>query len=464
MSRSFVVAVAVVATLCVYACVRGSAATGGTEAAPGAPATAVAVALAPATGGEPARLPAEVGSASAPLGERTPTAGAGDGIPTASGDGSPTDVPVPVPVVLADAVPGARSVVIGASGDLLAHVRVVSAGRAAAGGFVHVLGDLREIITPDEIAFLNLETPLSEERTPESGSPPVLGAPPEVAAAMRAVGIDVVSTANNHAYDQWMIGALRTLEALDAAGVGRAGAGADADAALAPWTFTTSSGVRVALVAVTERINGAPGRSHGAGATVAQWPRGHDEDRRIAAAVEAARAVADVVVVSIHWSHDFREIPFDVQRDRARFLVEHGADVILGTGPHVLQEVERLESPRGEAVCAYSLGNVVSNQGYRYRLGRRPDPGANIATWLAAARDGVWLRVELSVDDGRVTIPRLEGVPLFTHNNFWEREDDDALAEDIFVERLSSVEDEALRTARLEAIAEALGPAVTLVP
>lgn len=417
----------------------------------------VPFALALGCSGATAPASETAGSSAPPVAEPEPVAFAE---PEPVVEAAPDPVVEPEPVV----VPTVRSVVIGGSGDLLAHVRVVAAGRAATEGFVHVLGDLRTIITPTEVAFLNLETPLSEARTPESGSPPTLGAPPEVAAAMAAVGIDVVSMANNHAYDQYMVGAGLTLEALEAAGVGHPGAGADEDAALAPWTFTTEAGIRVAFVAVTERINGTPGRSHGAGATIAQWERGHDDDRRIGRAVEAAREVADVVVVSVHWSHDFRDTPFDAQRDRARFLVEHGADVILGSGPHVLQEVERLESPRGEAVCAYSLGNVVSNQGYLYRHARRHDPGANIATWLPDARDGVWLRVELVLDEGRVTIPRIEGVPLFTHNNHWERERDDTLHEDIYVERLSSVADEAVRTERLEAITAALGPVVTLVP
>lgn len=460
MSRASHLLFVVVSSAVLSACARTGAPTGGGASREvAASASAGAGVVGPATGAEPSGASAEAPPPAAVEARELPAL---EGAPPSRASGE--DALAVREVALEAAASSARRVVVGGSGDLLAHVRVVAAGRAADGGFVHVLGDLREIITPDEIAFLNLETPLSEERTPESGSPPVLGAPPEVAAAMAAVGIDVVSMANNHAYDQWMVGAQRTAEALDAAHVGRAGAGADLDAALAPWTFVTPSGVRVALVAVTERINGTPGRSHGAGATIATWPRGHDEDRRIAAAVEAARAVADVVVVSVHWSHDFRTTPFETQRDRARFLVEHGADVILGSGPHVLQEVERLESPRGEAVCAYSLGNVVSNQGFRYRLGRRPDPGANIATWLADARDGVWLRVELEVDDGRVTIPRIEGVPLFTHNNFWERERDAALPEDIFVERLSSVEDTAVREARLAEITAALGPAVTLVP
>ena len=350
----------------------------------------------------------------------------------------------------------ARTVRLGASGDLLAHIRVVSAARGH-GGFEHVLGPLRDAIRPDEIAFLNLETPLSEERPVLSGSPPILGAPPEVANVLAAIGVDVVSLANNHAWDQYSIGAGRTLEALASANVVAIGAGPDLDAAFAPRIVLTEDGTRVAFVGVTERVNGGPGPL-GPSTLIARWA----DDAPILAAVERARTEADLVVVSVHWSHDFRMLPFGAQREHARLLVEHGADVILGHGPHVLQEVERLPSPRGEAVCAYSLGNLVSNQGFRYVLGRHGARGANPAIWMPEARDGAWLRVTATLEGGRIAIAPVTAVPLFTYNNYFARERERGVVEDIRIQLLRDVADEDLRAARMRVIAETLGPHVTL--
>lgn len=352
---------------------------------------------------------------------------------------------------------GPRRVGIGASGDLLAHIRVVSSARAH-GGFEHVLGGLRGAIRDDELAFINLETPLSEERPVLSGSPPILGAPPEVAAVLRAVGVDVASVANNHAWDQYSVGAGRTVEALEGAGLVALGAGPTVEAAFAPRFVTSASGVRVAFIGITERVNGGPGPL-GPSTMIARW----ENDTLVEDALTAARAEAELVVVSIHWSHDFREIPHRGQRERAQWMVDHGADVILGHGPHVLQEVERLSSPRGEAICAYSLGNLVSNQGFLYRMGHRAPRGANVATWLPAARDGVWLRLDVELaEDGRVTLPLVAGVPLFTLNDYWERADD--APEDIRIVPLRDVADAALRAERFSIIAETLGASVALEP
>lgn len=350
---------------------------------------------------------------------------------------------------------GVRTVVVAGSGDVLGHIRVVRAARA--GGWDRVFAGLRELVREDDAAFANLETPLSEERPVESGSPPILGAPADLAQGLARAGIDVLSIANNHAWDQWARGAQRTVEAVRAAGMGAIGAGPTLEDAFSAYVIERG-GLRVAFVAVTERVNAGPGHSPPE-ALIARW----DDDAQVARAVEAARARADVVVVSVHWSHDFRPRPSAAQRRRAAFLVEHGADVILGHGPHVLHEVERLPSPRGDAVCAYSLGNLVSNQGLRYRVGRRAAAGAHPATWLPTSRDGAWLRVPVSVAAGRVSIGAIEAVPLFTYNNFWRIERGEERDPDIRVQRLGAVEEAPLRDERLPVIASTLGDVVRLV-
>ncbi|MDQ3034881.1 MAG: CapA family protein [Myxococcota bacterium] len=352
---------------------------------------------------------------------------------------------------------GARRVTIGASGDLLLHLRVIAAAEHAQGGWDSVLAALASIVTPEEIAFANLETPLSMERTVVTGDPPILGAPAEVAASLARAGLDLLSVANNHAYDQWASGMASTIEAVRAQQLGAVGAGPDGAAALAPFVVERD-GARVAFVAITERVNSGPGAREPS-TVIARWT----DDAVIATALERARQGADLLVVSIHWSHDFYTEPTRTQRERAAFLVAHGADLILGHGPHVLHEVERLASPRGEALCAYSLGNLLSNQGMRYRAGRRAYPGAHIATWHPGTRDGIWLRTTIELEGGRVRIGRVEGVPLFTFNNYVARLLRETRDEDIRVQRLRDVADVALREERRAAIAEALGPVVTLV-
>ncbi|MEZ4336547.1 MAG: CapA family protein [Sandaracinaceae bacterium] len=291
---------------------------------------------------------------------------------------------------------------------------------------------------------------------PETGEPPILGAPAEVAPALAAAGLDAVSVANNHSYDETAAGMGDTLEALDAAGVLHAGAGASLEGSPGPIVIERD-GVRVAILAFTERVNRGAAGSEGSRVWVARY-----DDDLARAALARAREVADVVMVSIHWSHDYVEQPLIVQRRRARPLVDAGADVIIGHGPHVLQEVERMESPRGDAVVAYSLGNLVSNQALRYWAGRRIPPDLHPAVVRPTLRDGAWLRTHVVLEEGRVRIDRLEAVPLWTVNNYMDVATRRADVLDVHVGPLSEASPE-VQAERRPVIQASLGEAVTLV-
>lgn len=346
----------------------------------------------------------------------------------------------------------ARAVTISATGDVLVHRRVVAAAQTHAneGGFRWVMAALAPQLPASDIAFVNLESPLTEAfRSPANATPPVLGAPTSYGADLAATGFDVLSVANNHAFDQAGDGLAITLDAIRSAGMLSVGAGrSDADAR-AP-VVVVRDGVRVAFVATTERMNNGSSPNR-AGVKVFMY-----DEATVRQSLAAARARADVVVLSIHWSHDFVRSPTNEQRRLARSLVQWGADVIVGTGPHILQEVERLPSPRGEAVCAYSLGNVISNQGYRHRVGRPLDDAAmRSALDNPMTRDVVLLRVRAEVANNVVRLPTIEARAFWNEN----RPTNDELR----LVPMSSVS-QALRDERLASIRRTLGAAVTVVP
>jgi poly-gamma-glutamate synthesis protein (capsule biosynthesis protein) len=137
---------------------------------------------------------------------------------------------------------------------------------------------------------------------------------------------------------------------------------------------------------------------------------------RSPAAVRAAAARADVVVVSVHWGEEYRQQPSPEQVEMAHRLADAGALVVLGHHPHVLQPVELHRRPDGQvAVIAYSLGNFVSNQSRRYVHGVTPER-------VAATRDGVLLRVTVARRDygrgvARVEVAGVDAIPLWTEND-----------------------------------------------
>ena len=196
-----------------------------------------------------------------------------------------------------------------------------------------------------------------------------LSAPSSAVTALRKAGFDVLGLANNHALDLGPAGLAETVSQLHAAGIATVGAGPNAEAALRPL-IRQVGGVRLVLLAFNAvpdpastalTKTEAPGQNEG-------WTRAGWDRERVMAAIAAARAQADAVIVSVHWGYEYKIRADPAQRDAAQAMLEAGADLVIGHHPHVVQgcqvATERQKpflTDRGRLV-AYSLGNFVFDQ------------------------------------------------------------------------------------------------------
>jgi Bacterial capsule synthesis protein PGA_cap len=242
--------------------------------------------------------------------------------------------------------PRARTITIGWVGDITPGSRY---GLPAGGGralFAAVRRTLRE---PDLMAG-NLEGTLSLGGASKCGAVPAAGcfafqAPPANAAALRDAGLDLVNLANNHSFDFGAEGRMQTLRALTGAGVAFTGLPGDV-------RVLERRGIRVAF----------------AGFSTYRWTPSMDDPGAIRAIVGQAAAIADVVVVLFHAGAEGadrtavpvgREWAYGEDRGDSRAFahaaIDAGADLVLGSGPHVIRG---LETYRGRLI-AYSLGNFA---------------------------------------------------------------------------------------------------------
>lgn len=345
-------------------------------------------------------------------------------------------------------------VTIVAGGDILLHIKVNKA--AARHGWTRLFASLRDELPEEHIAFANLETPLVDDVSEVvTGSPPVLGSRLEAAGALSHAGFDVLGCANNHAYDQRSSGVARTVARVREEGMESVGAEAE-EAALWEPRIVTRGDMRVAFLSVTDGINRGPGRP------ILAHVASMSEEEKLIAAIHQARSRADVVVLAVHWSYDYAPRVSHRQRRRAHRWVEAGVDYVVGTGPHVLHPVERLQSSRGDALIAYSLGNLISNQGQRWEPGRRISRAAHTAVRIPDTRDGILLRATFVKEDGRLHLQPVVGVPLFTENNFWTWWRSRSEGHDIRVVPLRDAPFD-VQQSRFPAIREALGPSVQVL-
>ncbi len=253
-----------------------------------------------------------------------------------------------------------------------------------------------------DLTVVNLETPVAERvRSREDGfDVPLFAAPPAFLTALARAGVDLVTLANNHAYDQGARGLAETIENARAAGVATIGAGADREAAFTA-RIATARGRRIALVSATEGVNLA--------ARDAESPRVALLDAEmLRAAVGTARAASDLTVVVLHWTDadPGDALPTDDMRAWCERAAEAGADLVIGHGPHVPGPRALLRTSDGREVpVLYSLGNLVAVMQAGHDEVERAGP---------SVRDAVLAAIHTRpAPDGRLAIASIGARPYF---------------------------------------------------
>ncbi|WP_417589113.1 CapA family protein [Pararhodobacter oceanensis] len=299
-------------------------------------------------------------------------------------------------------------------GDVLLHRALQWRGYAR--GFDTIWGAATPLLQPADLTIANLEGPTAAgftqngRRVADPG--PVLddevytGYPrfnyhPVVLDELRAAGVDIVTTANNHALDRGPAGLDATLAAIDRAGLTQVGAVTGGASRFAARRIRTAAGP-LSLIACTFGTNGIAD------------PRGQvlrcydDRAQLLRLVTEEAESGAGVLVL-LHWGPEYVLTPDAQQRRLARELVVAGAMAVVGTHPHVPQPWEMLTGANGTVPVIYSTGNFVAAQPPLERA-------TSLLAWLevcpgpraprVAGAGFVPLQMEFEGADPSLTLPR----------------------------------------------------------
>jgi poly-gamma-glutamate capsule biosynthesis protein CapA/YwtB (metallophosphatase superfamily) len=181
-------------------------------------------------------------------------------------------------------------------------------------------------------------------------------APPQSAPLLKKAGFGLLSLANNHSFDYGAGVFEQTVRLLDDNGIGHVGAGSDEVRAHAPAVFTVH-GIRVAFLAYVEvseeYIGGFDPKTWTAGPSApgVAWA----EDEKIRRDLQSVDPDVDFTVVLFHFGDEGAGTPNPRQIQLSRMAVEYGADLVVGSHPHVLQPMEEY----GGGLIFFSLGNFV---------------------------------------------------------------------------------------------------------
>lgn len=244
-----------------------------------------------------------------------------------------------------------------ANGDLMLSRGVATAMEE--NGIFYPFEQMAPFLQDADLTFGNLETSLSQRGTPIPGKGIWFRSDPLAAQALKEVGYDVLSVANNHILDYDSPALIDTLNFLREQGIEPVGAGEDLDEAVQPVIKEVKQ-QKVAFIAATEMADIFWDYQYPRTFEATSDQPGvqkYDADQLVNT-VSSLRDQVDVIVVSLHWGTEYSDYPEAYQKEAAHRLVDAGAKLVIGNHPHCLQGVEVYNG----AFIAYSLGNFVYDQ------------------------------------------------------------------------------------------------------
>lgn len=224
-------------------------------------------------------------------------------------------------------------------------------------------GDISDAIAPDliqemqsaDILMVNNEFPYSDRGTPLADKQFTFRAKPSTVSYLDDLGVDIVSLANNHAYDYGEQAFLDTLSTLEEAGMPYVGAGRNLEEASRPVYYIINN-MKIAFISATqiERSDNpdTKGATDSSAGVFRCW-----NGEKLLETIKDAKENSDYVIVYLHWGTE-NDADIDwAQEKQAAEVAEAGADLIIGDHPHCLQPIGVVQ----DVPVIYSLGNFWFN-------------------------------------------------------------------------------------------------------
>ncbi|ABY93150.1 CapA family protein [Thermoanaerobacter brockii subsp. lactiethylicus] len=281
-----------------------------------------------------------------------------------------TSTDIPTKGALSEEKKDIKTITITAVGDIMVHMPQAKSAIKPDGSydFTPHFEEVREYIKDSDIAICNLETTIS---TPVKGYTgyPRFRSPEEIIPAIKYTGFNVVITANNHSLDNLEFGVVNTLNALDKYGLFHAGTYRNEEESK-KILIIDKKGIKVAILAYTFGTNGM--EVHIDRGKLKYMVNYIEEEKILKDINRAKEEGADIVILYLHWGMEYARTVDEERKTLTDKLFRAGADIILGTHPHVIQPMEKKkittdEGEEKEVFVAYSLGNFISNQRDRYQ-------------------------------------------------------------------------------------------------
>lgn len=287
-------------------------------------------------------------------------------------------------------------------GDMLLHTRVYESGMLDSGeySYEHLFTHTRSMIENADIAIVNEEVILGGTELGLSGYPAFNG-PFEVADALYDTGFDVILQATNHALDKGSRGVLNDIAYWEEKYpsehvIGIHDEAADLDR---NYAVVEVDGISIAILNYTYGTNGI--------SMPADMPYLVNmlNENQVAEDMAKAREEADYIIVCPHWGTEYIHTADGSQKKWAQFFADNGANLVIGTHPHVIEPIEYY----GDCPVYYSIGNYVN---------ATSGEGAGTADRML----GAMANITLTIEDDIIIETKCDQIPLVSHIDTSDRQ------------------------------------------
>ncbi len=299
------------------------------------------------------------------------------------------------------------SITISAVGDIMAHQSNLNNAynpKTRTYDFSGFLEYVSPYLSKSDLTIGNFETVTAG---PSSGytSFPRFNTPDSILTALSNTGFDVLSTANNHCLDRGINGLTRTIKKITENKMINVGSSIDGKN---KYITKEVNGIKVSILSYTYAFNGNEANLSSKQKSTYLSPLNETQIKKDIGTVKAQGT--DAVIVIIHWGTEYQRTPNTSQTSLAKKMLTWGADIILGSHPHVVQKSEIVKIDGKDKFVIYSMGNFIS--GYRRTdTAKRPNK--------VYTEDGVIVQLKLEKNPkGGVILKNADYIPTWVDKNY----------------------------------------------
>lgn len=301
----------------------------------------------------------------------------------------------------------APSITISAVGDIMAHQSNLNNAynpKTRTYDFSGFLEYVSPYLAKSDLTIGNFETVTAGSNSGYT-SFPKFNTPDAILTALSNSGFDVLSTANNHCLDKGINGLTRTIKKITENKMINVGSSVDGKN---KYITKEVNGIKVSILSYSYAFNGNEASLNSKQRSNYLSPINETQIKKDIGAVKAQGT--DAVIVIIHWGTEYQRTPNNSQTSLSKKMLTWGADIILGSHPHVIQKSEIVKMNGKDKFVIYSMGNFIS--GYRRTdTAKRPN---KIYT-----EDGVIVQLKLEKDPkGGVILKNAEYIPTWVDKSY----------------------------------------------